>query len=342
MRKDLKKLLFPFALVYGLFIALRNKFYDLNILKTFEIPIKSIVVGNLSVGGTGKTPYVLMIANQFSEKKIGVLSRGYGRKTKGFFIVNKDHTAQDVGDEPLLFRQKLASNCIVAVCENRKVGIQKLLEIFPEIELIILDDAFQHRRIKPGFSIVLSEYNKPFFNDYILPVGYLREWKSGIKRADLLIFTKCPKNLTLEDQCKYVNNTAVNLKGIYFSTIIHQQFKPLNHEIEHIENILLVSGIANPQPLIKHLENKFNLELMSFKDHHIFTESDITKIQQKFDNFATDNKIILTTEKDAVRLNNYLKTNPGKLYPWYSIPIAIGILEEEKFFNELNDYVGKI
>ncbi len=342
MHKDLKKLLFPFALVYGLFTALRNKFYDLGFLKSFKIPIKSIVVGNLSVGGTGKTPYVLMIANHFSEKKIGVLSRGYGRKTKGFFIVNEDHTAQDVGDEPLLFRQKLASNCIVAVCENRRVGIQRLLEKFPEIELIILDDAFQHRRVKAGFSIVLSEYNKPFFDDYMLPMGYLREWKSSIKRADLLIFTKCPQNFNFEDQFKYVNKTAINSKSIYFSTILYQQFKALNHEIEHIENILLVSGIANPQPLIKHLENKFNLELMLFQDHHVFSESDVAKIQQKFDNFALDNKIILTTEKDAVRLNNYLKTNPGKLYPWYSIPIAIGILEEEKFFNELNDYVGKI
>ncbi len=342
MRIALKTLLFPFALVYGLFTALRNKFYDLGILQSFEIPVKSIIVGNLSVGGTGKTPYVLMIANHFSEKKIGVLSRGYGRKTKGFIIVNDFHTAQDVGDEPLLFRQKLASNCIVAVCENRRIGVQRLLEIFPEIELIILDDAFQHRRVKAGFSIVLSEYKKPFFDDYVLPMGYLREWKSGIKRADLLIFTKCPQNLTFEDQRKYVNKTAVNLKGIYFSTIQYQQFKPLNHEIEQIDNILLVSGIANPLPLIKHLENMFNLELIIFKDHHVFSESDITKIHQKFDNFTADNKIILTTEKDAVRLNNYLKTNQGKIYPWYSIPIAIGMLEEEKFFNKLNDYVGKI
>ncbi len=337
-----KTLLYPFALIYGFFAAIRNKLYDTGIIKPYEIPVKSILIGNLSVGGTGKTPFVLLVAKQFPEKKIGILSRGYGRKTKGFIVVNEGHSAQDVGDEPLLFKQKLSSNCIVAVCENRKVGIEKLLETHPEIELIILDDAFQHRRVKAGLSIVLSEYNKPFFNDYVLPMGFLREWKSGIKRADLLIFTKCPEKIIIENQRIFINKTGVKLKGIYFSTIEYQQFKPLNQEIQTIKNILLVSGIANPKPLIEQFEEKFKLEMMIFKDHHDFSETDIAKIQQKFDNFATDNKIILTTEKDVVRLNSYLNTKQGKLYPWYSIPIQIGILEEKKFFNELNDYVRKV
>ncbi len=342
MQSGLKLLLFPFALLYGIITATRNKLYDIGILRSFEIPVKSISVGNLSVGGTGKTPYVLMIANHFSEKKIGILSRGYGRKTKGFIVVDETHASQDVGDEPLLFRKKLKPNCIVAVCENRKIGVQKLLNIHPEIELIILDDAFQHRRIKAGLSIVLSEYHKPFFKDYTLPMGYLREWKSGLKRADFLIFTKCPQNLTDENKSYYLKKTGSRIKDVFFSSIEYQTWTPLNYSVDSIKNILLITGIANPKPLIEHLQEKFNLELTIFPDHHVFNESEIAQIHQKFDNFASNDKIILTTEKDTVRLDKYLDANQGKSYPWYSIPIAISILDEKKFFNEIDYYVGKI
>jgi tetraacyldisaccharide 4'-kinase len=342
LQPGLKFLLFPFALLYGLVTFIRNKLYDLGILKSHEIAVKSICIGNLSAGGTGKTPYVLLIANHYSEKKIGILSRGYGRKTKGFILVNDNHNSSDVGDEPLLFRKQLKTNCIVAVCENRHLGITEMLKLHPDIELIILDDAFQHRRILAGYSIVLSEFNKPFFKDFILPVGFLREWKCGLKRADVLVYTKCPEKFGTLDRSVYIKKANNYVKRIHFSSISYKTLTPVNYSVQNIKNVLLVSGIANPNPLIAYLEKKYHIELMLFPDHHVFNETDLKEIHQKFDTFALDDKIILTTEKDVVRLDNYLQTSRGKTYPWHTIPITISILEENDFFNELDDYVGKI
>jgi tetraacyldisaccharide 4'-kinase len=342
LQQKLKLLLFPFAFLYGTGTFLRNKLYDFGFLNSNKISVKSIIVGNLSAGGTGKTPYVLLIANHYSEKKIGIISRGYGRKTKGFIVVNNDHNSIEVGDEPLLFRRQLNSNAIVAVCENRHIGINQMLKLHPDIELIILDDAFQHRRIKAGFSIVLSEFNKPFFNDHIIPMGYLREFKSGLKRADVLIYTKCPERISDLDQTLYLKKASRKVKRIHFSTIQYKTWNPLNHEVENIKNVLLVSGIANPYPLIEKLKEKYNLESIIFPDHHVFNDANLKVIHQKFDTFATDDKIILTTEKDVVRLDSYLRTNQGKKYPWYAVPIKIGIMDKNDFFNELDNYVGKI
>ena len=328
--------------MYGLLTSFRNKLYDFGIFKSHEIPVKSIVIGNLSAGGTGKTPFVLLIANNYSNKKIGVISRGYGRNTRGYIEVNLNHKATEVGDEPLLFRKELNANCIVAVCENRNVGASNLLKQYNDIQLILFDDAYQHRRIKAGLSIVLSEFNKPFFKDFMLPMGYLREWKNGLKRADLLIFSKCPTNLTEKQKEHYRIKGNNYLSEVYFSSIAYHSLVPINKRVDRIKNILLVSGIANPKPLIEKLRENYNLELMIFPDHHVFNESELTEIHQKFDNFASEDKIILTTEKDAVRLNTYFQTHEGKSYPWYTIPITIDILEEKYFFKKLDSYVGKI
>ena len=342
MHSRLKFFLYPFACLYGLITFLRNKLYDFKILKSYEIPVKSIIVGNLSVGGTGKTPYVLLIANYFSNKKVAVLSRGYGRGTKGFILVDNDQNAAQVGDEPYLFTTRLNSNCTVAVCENRSVGVKKLLEIEPEIELIILDDAFQHRQIKAGFSIVLSDFNFPFFKDYMLPMGYLREWKLGLKRADILVYTKCPKSLNQKQKQHFIGKVDMNVNSVYFSSIKYDVLTPINTTVSPIKNILLVAGIANPTPLIEELSKNYFLETVIFPDHYVFNEIDLTEIHRKFDTFALEDKIILTTEKDVVRLLPYLQTNQGKSYPWYTIPITINIENELEFFNELENYVGKI
>jgi tetraacyldisaccharide 4'-kinase len=342
LQPGLKFLLSPFALIFGIVTFLRNKVYDLGILKSNPIAVKSISIGNLSVGGTGKTPYVLFIANHYSEKKIGIMSRGYGRKSKGFIEVNHDHNSTEVGDEPLLFRRQLSSNCIIAVCENRHTGINEMLNLHPDIELIILDDAFQHRRIKAGYSIVLSEFQKPFFNDFMLPVGYLREWKCGLKRADAMVFTKCPESLSKNEQSLYGHKASKYVNNIHFSSIVYQSLSPINNVVNNIKNILLVSGIANPNPLINFLTQKYHVEVKTFSDHHSFNAMDLKEIHQKFDTFASEEKIILTTEKDVVRLNEYFQTEQGKMYPWYLIPITIGLLNENDFLNKLDDYVGKI
>ncbi len=341
---NFRLLLLPFSWIYGAITFLRNKCYDFGYFQSYKIPVKSICVGNLSTGGTGKTPHVDLLIELIlsSNKSIATLSRGYGRETKGLKEVQNSSTALEVGDEPLFYKSKYGKKIKVVVAEKRKKGIDYILQTAPQTGVIILDDAFQHRAVKAGLNIIISDYSHPFYSDFILPAGNLRESRKGIKRAECIIISKCPSSISKNEMKSIREKIDFNPERIFFSRIEYSKLKPFYANlISSIENILLVAGIGNPTPLFEHLSKDFNVKLLQFNDHHVFTPSDIVKIHQKFDTFANGNKIIVTTEKDFMRLKNFKETL-NEEYPWFYQPIKTIINEEEQFNLYINEYVNEI
>lgn len=322
----LRKILFPFSILYGCITSIRNFLFDKGILKSYSFDIPVIAVGNLSVGGTGKTPQIEYLIRLLSENyKIATLSRGYKRKSKGFILADETTTAALLGDEPFQFYKKFPK-IQVAVDADRKNGIEKLLSQSDKPDVILLDDAFQHRKVKAGFYILLTSYDDLFYKDFMLPTGNLRESRSGANRADLIIVTKCPKNLSYEEQ-NNIRNTIGLDKDIFFTFIdydekVYSADKEL--EVNSIKNSdkLLVAGIAKPEPFFIHLDAKIN-EKISFPDHHNFSDSDIDSIKNK-----SKNSLIITTEKDFVRLNGKLP-NEQLFY----LPIKSKFINNELVFN---------
>ncbi len=345
--KFLKIILFPFSIAYGAILSLRNKLYDWGVFSSTEFEIPIISVGNLSVGGTGKTPHIEYLIRLLSpEFDLATLSRGYGRKTKGFVLSDMQSTTADIGDEPLQFKNKY--NAIhVAVDAKRVNGITKIIELFPSVQSILLDDAFQHRAVKPGLSIVLTDFSNLYLNDHVVPTGTLREFRSGIKRADIIIVTKCPKILVPIERKRLMKEmNPLPHQTIYFSFIKYSEFLLLNSEkknpvsksyySEHNYSILLLTGIANTQPLEQYLRTKVKTVIpVKFPDHHQFTKSDLGLVQKTFHSIPTENKIILTTEKDAMRLKLPEFSAILDTLPIFYMPIEIDFYEHEKEqFNE--------
>ena len=342
MRK-LRLLLLPFSLVYGLITFVRNKLFDWGFFSVYEIPIKSISVGNLSVGGTGKTPHVAYLTEYLSRKfEIAILSRGYGRDTKGYIQVSDNSKSKDVGDEPLLYFSRFIKNVKIIVCESRKAGIIKIKEtINPNV--VILDDAFQHRKVKAGLSILLTDFSLPYCDDFMLPAGNLREYTDGKNRADILVVTKCPEKISVIEKNEMISKLQFNPHQVYFSKIVYGSVLNFENQLVGVfSTVLLVTGIANPIPLQNYLSRTKRVELMKFPDHHNFTYSEIQKIHTKFDALEDKNAIILTTEKDFMRLKFQLKTSDLDKYPWCYIPITIEIDREEAFIKEIDNYVNTI
>lgn len=309
--KFFRFLLFPFAIIYDLVTTIRNLFFDLGIFKQTSFKIPVIVVGNLSVGGTGKTPqieYLIRLLN--NHFKTSVLSRGYKRKTKGFVLLNNSHSAEDVGDEPLQYFKKF-KNINVAVDANRVAGITKLItDKSPEV--VLLDDAYQHRKVKGSFYILLTKYDDLFTNDFLLPTGNLRESRRGAKRADVILVTKCPLNLTKASKNKINEQLKKYNKNVFFTTISYDEKTSGNHNIlvDDLKDyeVLLITGIANPIPLLSFLnEKKVSFKHLKFTDHHNFTAKEIEFIKSEYAAIKASKKIILTTEKDYVRLENKFK-----------------------------------
>lgn len=343
--RRLRLILFPFGFLYGVITAIRNFLFDTGIKEVFVIPGKSVCVGNLSVGGTGKTPHIAYLADLLqNDLKVQILSRGYGRKTKGYFLLDEQSTSKTVGDEPLFYYQNF-KKATVAVCESRKEGIQRL-QALEKSDVILLDDAFQHRAVKAGMNILLTDYNAPYYHDFMLPAGDLREWQSGRKRADLVLVTKSPTLLAQEEKDAMIQKLKFNPENVYFTSIIYAQLKPFGNATVWKKNvyqhILLVTGIANPHPLVTHLAQDHHVELYSFPDHHDFTLEDIQKIHKKFDTFAVENKVIVTTEKDFVRLNDEIFTTEIARYPWFYQQISVKIDREQTFNNKIQSYVREI
>jgi tetraacyldisaccharide 4'-kinase len=302
------------------------------------------------MGGTGKTPHIEYLIRLFHQDfKIATLSRGYGRKTKGFLLVDENATAETAGDEPLQYRKKFPEIC-VALDEKRKRGISNILTQFPDTEAILLDDAFQHRYVKPGLSILLTDYYKPFSHDYIFPSGTLRESKSGVKRADIVIVTKCPRVLspitckTMEEEMKIQQG-----QNVYYSYIEYGKLIPMNAFSEKkdagkFSTILMFAGIANPYPLEDQLKSFADrVETLKFRDHYQYQPKDMMKIKEVFESIFSKNKIIVTTEKDAMRIKGTPLMNFFVDLPLFYLPIEVKFHKKEKskFDKQIVDYVRK-
>jgi len=341
-----------FSLIYGAVTEIRNSFFDLGILKTksFDLPIISI--GNLAVGGTGKTPHTEFLIQQVSKNfKIAVLSRGYKRETRGFVLADKNSTAKTIGDEPYQLFGKFPA-ITVAVDEKRVRGVEQLLKQKPDTELILLDDAFQHRYIKSGLSILLTDVSNLYPDDYMLPYGTLRERAYNSKRADIVIATKC----SLQTETAEFKRIADSLKlksgqSLFFSGFTYGKPYPVfpddNNsgmtEITRQTAILLVTGIEKPEPLVKYLRTmNDDIIIKTYPDHHPFSKSNILEIERDFSELH-DDKIILTTEKDAARLksNPYLTATIKENL--YALPLEVKILnnEQDTFIKKIQDYVSK-
>ena len=333
-------LLLPFSLVYGLIIYIRNWMFDMNILRsaTFNLPL--ICIGNLAVGGTGKSPMVEFLIGKLKNKyMIAILSRGYKRKTSGYTLATEQSTALEIGDEPMQFYNKFP-DVTVAVGEERVVAIPQLLHDKPDTRVIIPDDAFQHRSVKAGFNILLTDYNNLFTRDWFLPTGDLRDQQKSARRADIIVVTKCPPDLSLAEKNQLIKEIKPRPEQkIFFTAISYgKPYQVITRkswpEIKTAE-ILLVTGIANPGPLKKHLEEKFNgYDELAYSDHHIFTIDDLKYILKKFEQIQSPDKILLTTEKDAVRLQKF--SQQIREMPFYVIPIQpVFLFNEENQFTRL-------
>lgn len=341
MLKSFRYLLLPITWIYGSIIWLRNKLFDQNILRSASFNFPLICVGNLAAGGTGKTPMteylVRLLQNDF---KTATLSRGYKRKTTGFAIADEGTTALEIGDEPMQFHQKFPG-LVVAVGEERVVAIPQLLHERPETEVIILDDAFQHRQVKAGLNIILTDHSNLYTRDFILPAGDLRDVRSSSKRADIIIVTKCKPNLPKKERDEIIAEINPRThQQVYFTSIIYGKpyhlFTKKEIEITNEYWVLLVCGIANPRPLKEHLTiHAESYDMLRYPDHHIFHSNDLDDIKQQFEKISAGKKIVLTTEKDAVRLEKF--STELRDFPVYVIPIQHAFL-----FDEADDFEQKV
>lgn len=327
--KFLRILLFPFAIIYGIITSIRNILFDNGILKSTSFHVPVIAVGNLSVGGTGKTPQIEYLIRLFSEKyKIATLSRGYKRKSEGFILADSSVNAEIIGDEPFQYYKKFPQ-IRVAVDANRTNGIQKLLDQINPPEIILLDDAYQHRKVKADFYVLLTAYNDLYCDDFMLPTGNLRESRSGAKRAKIVIVTKCPPTLSRDEKNKIQSKLNLNADQQLFFTEINygaeviSEVKTLNVKEVQNTNKILFAGIAKPEPFFNYLKKEGD-ETLSFPDHHHFSESEISDIKLK-----ANGKLIITTEKDYVRIKAQFPADQ-----LFYLPIKSSFLEESQKFDE--------
>ncbi|WP_264566786.1 tetraacyldisaccharide 4'-kinase [Flavobacterium sp. N3904] len=333
----LRKILFPFAILYGFITSIRNFLFDIDVLKSYSFNLPVIAVGNLSVGGTGKTPQIEYLIRSLSDKyKLATLSRGYKRQTQGFVLANLTSDAQQLGDEPFQFYHKF-SNIQVAVDANRKNGIEQLLSLSSKPDVILLDDAFQHRKVKAGFYILLTSYGDLYSNDFILPTGNLRESRSGAQRADVVIVTKCPTNLSHDEQNIIKKQLDLSPNQSLFFTFIEYEDAVFSEKetliVEDIKNVekILLAGIAKPESFFAYLKQERD-ECLAYPDHHHFSESELLDIKKK-----ANNKIIITTEKDYVRLKGSILSEQ-----LFYLPIKSSFVDGSANFDKIIlNYVGQ-
>jgi len=354
----LKFLLYPFSIIYGIVTGIRNFLYDSGILKSNDSDIPVVSIGNLTVGGTGKTPHTEYLISLLKEDhKVAVLSRGYKRKTKGFIEVKTDSLVADVGDEPLQIKIKFPL-VTVAVDKNRVHGIRKLVKDSNNaIDLVLLDDAFQYRKINPSVNILLIDYNRPVIKDLILPAGRLRESHRQQKRASMIIYTKCPVSLSPIARRIMIENIYLQpYQYLFFTNMNYDKPVPVFPELaenwlsfadtKNKSSVLLLSGIANPVPFWDYVSSVAKIEdKIVFPDHHFYSSGDIQKIEKRYDRISKDNYLyILTTEKDAMRLKFVNNLSFGIRKKMFYLPIKVGFLdkEENRLFNKkVIDYVRR-
>jgi len=333
----IRVLLLPVALLYGLAVGLRSFLYRIGVLRSIRFDLPVISVGNLSVGGAGKSPhieYLLQWLDQYVQP--AVLSRGYGRKTEGFRLVTTLDNAEQVGDEPLQFKKKFP-NIPISVSESRALGVPELVKRNPSIQCVLLDDAFQHLAVTPGLNILLTEYEHPFTRDWLLPSGRLREWRHEYRRADIMIVTKCPPELTREQRDKmHEELDAYPRQRVYFTKYRYgtpyDLLRPdVQVTLDLSTTVLLISAIANSDYLLQYLGGQVQaIHTQEFVDHHYFETADLVELMRRFENLPQKNKIIVTTEKDAMRLALHQDFFWKNNIPIFVLPIEVVFLNEDE------------
>jgi len=319
-------LLYPFALIYGALVWLRNRLYDAKFFSSIEFSVPVITVGNLSTGGTGKTPHVEYLVRLLQyQYRVATMSRGYKRHTQGFLLADEQSNALRIGDEPMQY------HITFPVAEERMIGIPALLQRRPDVDVIVLDDAYQHRSVKAGLAILITDYSRPFYKDHILPFGSLRESRSAYKRANVIIVSKCPMDMdataakAIADRIKPLPHQQVFFTGIHYD----RPFDFITRDDVSLsdKNIILVCGIARPEPLVAYLKAlALDIHTLTYPDHHYFVSADLEEIKATYENWQAPGKIIATTEKDAARLHLHL----DKLKEWgitiAVVPISVTVL----------------
>lgn len=338
-------------MVYGFVTAIRNFLYDKRILKSVRFDFPVIGIGNLSAGGTGKSPHIeYLIFHLQYVLKVATLSRGYGRKSHGFITADNNSTASQIGDEPRQFKKKFPET-IVTVCEDRVLAVPRILHEQPEVDVLLLDDAFQHRSIRAGLSVLLTEYSNRFTQDDLLPVGWLREAKSNYHRADIIVVTKCPLNISKAERDRIGEEIKpFKYQKVYFSAI---QYAPLysfynaqfKTELDKDTDVLLVCGIARHEQLKTYLETKArNVYVREYSDHHNFDSYDLDAVRETFKNLGDVKKIIVTTEKDAARLEEHVNWFSENKIEIFVQPIAVKFIDDDgdKFNADVVSYIEHV
>lgn len=344
MPKILIYILLPFSWLYGLIVWLRKGLYKSGVFtrSTFDFPI--ILVGNLSAGGTGKTPHIEWFIKQLKNNyQLAVLSRGYKRKTMGYVLASTQTTAKDIGDEPYQIKQKF-TDVEVGVCENRVLGVPYLLGDAPETEVLLMDDGFQHLSIKAGFNVVLCDYNRPYYDDYLLPAGMLRESASGANRADVIIVTKCPNNLDESEKQRITQKLKLlPHQQVYFSSIVYQNLLPLTQAATStpIKNtqVIGLTGIAKANLFLSELENRYTLvDKLTFGDHHTYRDESIQQLAALHKQHPQS--VIITTEKDAVKLGSEEILKHINPIPILYLPIGVEIEHGDELVQRVISYIN--
>jgi len=344
----IRLLLSPFSLIYGTVISIINMFYQIGLLKASKFSVPVIGVGNLSIGGAGKTPHIEYLIEMLKDYlDIATLSRGYKRQTQGFRFVTNEDTALTSGDEPLQYRRKY-QDIVVAVGENRAYAIPQIIQRYPQIQAVLLDDAFQHRGVEPGLNILLTAYDTLFTDDYLLPAGRLREWRSGYERANIIVVSKCPTHLSEADKERITGKIKPkSYQNIYFSHYEYgypYSFYQMNNRISLDKelDVILLSAIANTDYLYNYLYKEVkSIHEIEYADHHIFDKHDIEKIMKVYGNNESKRKIIITTEKDAMRLEMHRELFLKSGIPVFILPakVAFHFEEGEKFNADVKKFL---
>ncbi|MBN3519851.1 tetraacyldisaccharide 4'-kinase [Algoriphagus lutimaris] len=327
-------LLYPFALLYDLITRVRNWFFDWGWLKSSQSPIPSILVGNLRVGGTGKTPMVeYLIEYLKSKKNIATLSRGYGRSTHGFLQASESSTPSDIGDEPFQIYEKYRNDISVFVGEDRFTAAFQITEKQPNTEVLLLDDAFQHRSFQADLNILLTTYDQPFFSDFLLPMGRLRESRSGAKRANLIVVTKSPRGLDVQEKDRFQKKIKHynSIAPILYSSIDYGKPVALQPEHKFSDSVILVSGIADDKQLKCFVSDNYKLlENFNYPDHHDYQQEDFERIKQVYHRYASKKPVIITTEKDAVKVKSSCPAGFLREIPIFVLPIQVVFSPEDE------------
>ncbi|MDQ3141534.1 MAG: tetraacyldisaccharide 4'-kinase [Bacteroidota bacterium] len=339
-------LLIPFSFLYGIGVSIYQSFYFSGFFKSTKFSIPIIGIGNLSVGGTGKSPHIEYLVRTLKPYiPVAIISRGYGRKTQGYLLVTSNLTSLQTGDESLQIKSKF-NDIPVAVSENRSVGIPKLLSQHPEIKVILMDDAFQHLEVQPSLNILLTEFNNPYFKDFLIPSGRLREWRFGVHRANVIIVTKCSSEPSPEEQNLWVKNLKLNTEQqLFFSYMEYGTPYHLFHNSQIFKlnpslHVILVSAIAQASYITEYLEDKVSrVDELQYEDHHYFKEQEINELIYKFNAISHSNKMILTTEKDATRLILFKDIIQKANIEIYVLPVDIRFYKQPEFDRLIKDHL---